>query len=118
MMILFKAHNSGYTRRDGTVVKPFDDKRPAARKKPKRSVVSHRHDDTLTGDLYDRLPDRQRGKGTEAGREAAKRPGPCRGRRAACRRRPCRGDRPVHHLPRARQDQLRLRHGRPVRGHL
>jgi hypothetical protein len=26
-MILLKAHNKGYVKKDGTVVKPFDDKR-------------------------------------------------------------------------------------------
>jgi ADP-ribose pyrophosphatase YjhB (NUDIX family) len=32
--ILSKAHNGGYTKKDGTYVAPFDDKRSAAQKKP------------------------------------------------------------------------------------
>jgi ADP-ribose pyrophosphatase YjhB (NUDIX family) len=34
LLLLLKAHNKGYTKKDGTVVAPFDDKRPAAAPEP------------------------------------------------------------------------------------
>ena len=74
MKVLFmKAHNPGYTYQRGgktVVVAPFHDKRPAAKTAMKRSLVGRR-EDPHTGDLYDHLPDRARGRGTEAGRVAA-----------------------------------------------
>jgi ADP-ribose pyrophosphatase YjhB (NUDIX family) len=35
MLLLLKAHNKGYTKKDGTFVKPFDDKRSSAKIEPK-----------------------------------------------------------------------------------
>lgn len=38
---LLKAHNPGYTKKDGTFVKPFDDKRAAAKKAPPKPIDPH-----------------------------------------------------------------------------
>lgn len=56
MIVLFKAHNRGYVRSTGVVVKPFEDKRvkhPKPNDQGHRVTIKHPHKDSDLGDWFD-----------------------------------------------------------------